>query len=315
MRRIAVTGGAGFIGSHLCDRLVKGGDQVICFDNLLTGRRANVVHLEGSPHFSFHDCDVTGGISLAGSLDAVLHLASPASPIDFARLPLETLMAGTFGTRAALELARKSSARFLFASSSEVYGDPTEHPQHESHLGNVNCIGPRAVYDEGKRVSETFAVTYAVVYGVPVRIARIFNTYGPRMRVDDGRVIPAFVTQALAGAPLTVFGDGSQTRSLCHVDDLVDGLLRLLDSDLTTPVNLGNPEEVTIRELAETIIRTVGSRSAVEYQPLPVDDPKRRRPDIGLAQAQLGWTPRIRFADGLRRILADWPRPAARAVP
>jgi dTDP-glucose 4,6-dehydratase len=306
LRRVVVTGGAGFIGSHLCERMLRREAQVVCLDNLLTGSADNIAHLFGDPRFSFRHYDVTDYLYVEGEVDAVLHFASPASPIDYARMPIQTLKVGTLGTHKALGLARAKGARLLLASTSEVYGDPEVHPQPETYWGNVNPVGPRGVYDEAKRAAETFVTAYHNAHGLDTRIARIFNTYGPRMRREDGRAVPAFIGQALAGAPLTVFGDGRQTRSLCYIDDLVDGLERLLLSDYTQPVNLGNPTEVTMLELAELVRRLVGSDSPVEHQPLPVDDPKRRRPDISTAERVLGWRPRMNLEDGLRRTIEWW---------
>jgi dTDP-glucose 4,6-dehydratase len=306
LRRVVITGGAGFIGSYLCERMLQRGAEVVCLDNLLTGSADNVAHLLDDPRFTFRRYDVTEYLYVEGEVDAILHFASPASPIDYARMPIQTLKVGTLGTHKALGLARAKRARLLLASTSEVYGDPEVHPQPESYWGNVNPVGPRGVYDEAKRAAETFVMAYHNAHGVDTRIARIFNTYGPRMRRHDGRAVPAFITQALAGEPLTVFGDGSQTRSLCYVDDLVDGLERLLLSEYTLPVNLGNPTEVTVLELAELIRRLTGSGSPIEHQPLPVDDPRRRRPDITTAQRELGWQPSIALEDGLARTIAWW---------
>jgi dTDP-glucose 4,6-dehydratase len=305
-RRAVVTGGAGFLGSHLSDRLIARGIEVVALDNLLTGSRANVAHLAGNPAFDLRLQDVTEEIEVEGDVDAVLHLASPASPIDYAQLPIQTIKVGTLGTHKALGLARTKGARFLLASTSEVYGDPEVHPQPEAYWGHVNPIGPRSIYDEGKRAAEAFTMAYRNHHGLDTRIARIFNTYGPRMRRDDGRAVPAFLTQALAGEPITVFGDGSQTRSLCYVDDLIDGIERLLFSDYTLPVNIGNPSEITMLELARTVKRLCGSDSEVVFRPLPVDDPKRRRPDIGVARRELGWNPRTSLEDGLARTIAWW---------
>ncbi|HZS13179.1 MAG TPA: UDP-glucuronic acid decarboxylase family protein [Candidatus Dormibacteraeota bacterium] len=326
MRRIVITGGAGFIGSHLCDRLLHRGLQVVCLDNLLTGSAENVAHLFSNPQFSFRHYDVTEYLYVEGPVDAILHFASPASPIDYAQMPIETLKVGTLGTHKALGLAKAKSARFLLASTSEVYGDPEVHPQSEDYWGNVNPVGPRGVYDEAKRAAETFVMAYHNTHGLDTRIARIFNTFGPRMRRNDGRAVPAFMTQALAGEPLTVFGDGSQTRSLCYIDDLVDGLEKLLLSDYTQPVNLGNPVEVTVLQLAEMIKDLAESQSRIEFRPLPVDDPRRRRPDISTARRELGWEPKVGLQDALLRTLHWWReggphalatlpgRPAPRAV-
>jgi len=306
MRRVVITGGAGFIGSHLCDRLLHRGLSVVCLDNLLTGSADNVAHLFSNPRFSFRHYDVTEYLYVEGEVHAILHFASPASPIDYAQMPIETLKVGTLGTHKALGLAKAKRARFLLASTSEVYGDPEVHPQPEDYWGNVNPVGPRGVYDEAKRAAETFVMAYHNAHGLDTRIARIFNTFGPRMRRNDGRAVPAFITQALAGDPLTVFGDGSQTRSLCYIDDLVEGLIRLLFSDYHLPVNLGNPGELTVVELAEMILELTGSPSPVVHQPLPVDDPRRRRPDISAAMRILGWTPQIPLRDGLERTIAWW---------
>ncbi|MFP5487939.1 MAG: UDP-glucuronic acid decarboxylase family protein [Acidimicrobiia bacterium] len=306
-----VAGGAGFIGSHLVDRLIERGEAVVCVDDLSTGRRSNVAHLDAHPAFRFVDADVTRP-ELADRLapvvaslgrtgfDTVLHLASPASPPAYLARPIETLDVGSTGTRRLLELAVRDRARFLLASTSEVYGDPLEHPQTEGYHGNVNPTGPRSCYDEAKRFAEALTAAYARVHGVEVRIARIFNTYGPRMRPDDGRVVTNFIHQALDGAPLTIYGDGSQTRSFCHVDDEVSGLLALLDGDVTGPVNIGNPDEVTVREFAELVIELTASSSTIEHRDLPDDDPKVRRPDIALATSRLGWSPQIALAVGLR---------------
>jgi dTDP-glucose 4,6-dehydratase len=304
--RVVVTGGAGFLGSHLADRLLADGAEVICIDNLITGSERNVAHLGADPRFSMRVEDVTHAWSIDGRVDAVLHFASLASPVDYLRHPLETLEVGTLGTMNALRLAEDKGARFLLASTSEVYGDPLVHPQPETYWGNVNPIGPRGVYDESKRVSEAFAMAFMHSRGVHVRIARIFNTFGPRMRDHDGRAVPQFVTQALAGAPLTVYGDGSQTRSLCYVDDLVEGLIRLLGSEYTQPVNLGNPQEITVLQLAELIRDACGSASMIEMQPLPVDDPQRRCPDVSIAERELDWRAMVPLGEGLRRTIAWW---------
>ena len=315
MRRVVITGGAGFLGSHICDRLLQRGLHVVCLDNLLTGSADNVAHLFSHPGFSFRHYDVTEYLFVEGGVDAILHFASPASPIDYAQMPIATLKVGTLGTHKALGLAKAKGARFLLASTSEVYGDPEVHPQSESYWGNVNPVGPRGVYDEAKRAAETFVMAYHNAHGVETRIARIFNTFGPRMRKHDGRAVPAFVSQALAGEPLTVFGDGSQTRSLCYVDDLVEGLERLLFSDYHLPVNIGNPGELTVLQLAELIRELTGSPSPIDFQPLPVDDPRRRRPDISTAKRVLGWEPRIDLREGLARTIAWWTEggPHARA--
>jgi len=301
---IVVTGGAGFLGSHLCDYLLTRGHDVVCLDNLLTGSIDNVAHLMGHERFRFIKHDVTEYIFLAGDVDAVLHFASPASPIDYLNLPIQTLKVGSLGTHKALGLAKAKGARFLLASTSEVYGDPLEHPQREDYLGNVNPVGLRGVYDEAKRFAEAMTMAYHRAHGVPTRIARIFNTYGPRMRLDDGRALPAFMAQALRGEPLTVFGDGSQTRSFCYVSDLVDGIHRLLMSDEVHPVNLGNPNEITILDFAREIIELTGSESRIVFQAAPTeDDPKVRQPDIGRARTILGWQPKVPRSEGLARTL------------
>ena len=302
-KRVLVTGGAGFLGSHLCDRLLDEGWDVVCMDNLITGNLANIEHLFGREGFVFVKHDVTNFIHVPGRLDAILHFASPASPIDYLQLPIQTLKVGSLGTHKALGLAKSKDARFLLASTSEVYGDPLIHPQPESYWGNVNPVGPRGVYDEAKRFAEALTMAYHRFHGVDTRIVRIFNTYGPRMRAGDGRVVPAFITQALAGEPLTVFGDGSQTRSFCYVEDEVDGIWRLLQSDHHDPVNIGNPAEMTVLEFAREIIRLTGSRSEITFRPLPEDDPKVRQPDISLARKLLGWEPKVTLEEGLRRTI------------
>jgi len=310
--RVVVAGGAGFLGSHLCDRLVGRGDDVVCLDDLSTGRAQNVAHLDG-PRFSLRQVDVTGPFELEGPVDAVLHLASPASPPAYLARPLETLAAGSEGTRRLLELAGAHGARFLLASTSEVYGDPAVHPQVETYRGNVDPVGPRSVYDEAKRFAEALTMAAHRARGVDVAIARIFNTYGPRLDPSDGRVVSNFVVQALAGLPLTVYGDGSQTRSLCYVDDEVGGLLALLDSTETGPMNLGNPDERTVLELAHCVLEATGSSSEVCFGALPVDDPVRRCPDISRARAALGWVPTTPLAAGLARTVeyfADGARTA-----
>jgi dTDP-glucose 4,6-dehydratase len=309
MARILVTGGAGFLGSHLCERLLAEGWEVLCLDNFLTGSGDNVGHLVGEPRFRLERYDVTNYLHVEGSLDAVAHLASPASPIDYLEHPIHTLKVGALGTLNALGLAKSKGARFLLASTSEVYGDPKVHPQTESYWGNVNAIGPRGVYDEAKRFAEAMAMAYHRTHGVPVRIVRIFNTFGPRMRQRDGRAVPTFIDQALNGEPLTVHGDGSQTRSLCYVDDLIEGIYRLLTSEHTGPVNIGNPHEVTVRHLAETINRLAGRRSELTFVERPVDDPEVRRPDITMARDLLGWDPSVSLEDGLHRTL-QWAREA-----
>jgi dTDP-glucose 4,6-dehydratase len=298
-----VTGGAGFLGSHLCERLLSEGHEVVAMDNLLTGNRRNIEHLESRPGFSFVLHDVTKFIAVDGPLDAVLHFASPASPIDYLELPIQTLKVGSLGTHNALGLAQAKGARFLLASTSEVYGDPLVHPQPESYWGNVNPIGPRGVYDEAKRFAEAITMAYQRANGVDTRIVRIFNTYGERMRPRDGRVVPALIGQALAGEPLTVFGDGSQTRSFCYVSDLVDGIYRLLNSSEKEPVNIGNPAELTVLDFAKTIKALTKTRSPIVHKPLPVDDPKVRQPDITKARKLLGWEPRVLLEDGLKRTI------------
>ncbi len=297
-------GGAGFVGSHLCERLLEDGAAVVAVDNFLTGSEQNLRGLRARPGFEFLRQDIVEGISVQGPLDYVLNLASPASPIDYAQLPLETLRVGSLGTENALKLAETKGAVFLQASTSEVYGDPLVHPQHEGYYGNVNPIGPRAVYDEAKRYSEAITSAYARVRGVKTRIVRIFNTYGPRMRLNDGRVVPAFVGQALRGEDFTVFGDGTQTRSFCYVKDLVDGLVRLALSDVTEPVNIGNPQEMTILQFAEAVRAAAGGGGKIVYQPLPQNDPKQRQPDITRARTLLGWEPRVPLEEGLRETIA-----------
>ncbi len=303
MRRVLVTGGAGFIGSHLCRRFLADGAEVICMDNLLTGRLRNVEDLFGAQGFTFVKHDVTNFIHVAGPLDAVLHFASPASPTDFERLPIQILKVGALGTHKALGLAKDKGARFLLASTSEVYGDPEVNPQPESYWGRVNPIGIRGVYDEAKRFAEAMAMAYHRYHGVATRIVRIFNTYGPGMRPDDGRMIPTFFTQGLRGEDLTLFGDGSQTRSICFVSDLVEGIVRLLRSDETRPVNLGNEREMSVYEVARMILELTGSRGRIVHRELPPDDPKVRRPDISRAREVLGWEPAVAAADGLRTTL------------
>ncbi|HTY08795.1 MAG TPA: UDP-glucuronic acid decarboxylase family protein [Candidatus Edwardsbacteria bacterium] len=303
--RVLVAGGAGFIGSHLCDRLLADGHRVIAVDSLVTGRMGNIAHLRRERRFRFVRRDITAPLVLAGRIDWIFNLASPASPVDFPRIPVQILLTGSVGSRTLLELARRKRARYLLASTSEVYGDPLVHPQPESYWGNVNPIGPRGCYDEAKRFAEAIAMAYRRARGVDTRIVRIFNTYGPRMRLNDGRVVPALVDQALHGRPLTVFGDGSQTRSFCYVSDLVDGICRLMRSNQQDPVNIGNPHEMTILAFANTIRRLTGTRSRIAFKPLPVDDPKQRRPDIARARRTLGWEPRIGFEQGIRQTI-DW---------
>ena len=302
--RILVTGGAGFLGSHLCDRLLGEGHEVIAMDNLITGSTDNIAHLAGNPRFQFIRHDVTNYIYIKGALDAILHFASPASPVDYLELPIQTLKVGSLGTHNALGLALAKGARFLLASTSEVYGDPTVHPQPESYWGNVNPIGPRGVYDEAKRFAEAMTMAYQRSHGVETRIVRIFNTYGPRMRLNDGRVVPNFVGQALRGEPLTVYGDGRQTRSFCYVSDLVDGIYRLLLSNEKEPVNIGNPTELTIAQFAEVINRLTQNAGGLRYEPLPVDDPRQRQPDIGKARRLLGWQPVVGLDEGMERTIA-----------
>jgi dTDP-glucose 4,6-dehydratase len=302
--RILITGGAGFIGSHLCDRLLAEGHDVIAMDNLVTGSTDNIAHLAGNRRFQFIHHNVTEYIYVLGPVDAVMHLASPASPIDFARIPIQILKVGSLGTHNALGVAMAKGARFLLASTSEVYGDPLVHPQPESYWGNVNPIGVRGVYDEAKRFAEAITMAYHRIHGLDTRIIRIFNTYGPRMRLSDGRVVPNFVGQALRGEPLTVYGDGSQTRSFCYVSDLVDGMVRLLMSSEVMPVNVGNPIELPIRTFAETINRLTGNPAGIVTKPLPADDPKQRRPDITRARTILGWDPRVGLDEGLTHTIA-----------
>ena len=306
--RILVTGGAGFIGSHLCDRLLAEGHEVIAMDNLITGSTDNIAHLAGRRDFQFIFHDVTNYIYVRGKLDAVMHLASPASPVDFTAIPIQILKVGSLGTHKALGLAQEKGARFLLASTSEVYGDPLVHPQPETYWGNVNPIGVRGVYDEAKRFAEAMTMAYHRVHGLDTRIARIFNTYGERMRLNDGRVVPNLVGQALRGEPLTVYGDGSQTRSFCYVSDLVDGLYRLLMSGEVNPVNLGNPHETTILEFAELINRLTGNKAGIVFRPLPPDDPRQRRPDITRARTILGWEPRVSLEEGLERTITWFKR-------
>jgi len=303
--RILIAGGAGFIGSHLCDSLISRGHRVICLDNLLTGSMTNIAHLVKNGSMEFVEHDVTEPLQIDGHLDYVLHFASPASPIDFQRIPLEILKVGSLGTLNALELANHKNARFLLASTSEVYGDPLVHPQREDYWGNVNPVGSRSVYDEAKRFAEAATMAYHRSRGLDTRIARIFNTYGPRMRGSDGRVIITFISQALRNQPLTVFGDGSQTRSFCYVSDLVEGICKLMLSDLHDPVNLGNPEELTILELARRVLEITGSNSGIENRPLPENDPKLRRPDISRAHELLGWSPQVPLSEGLLWTI-DW---------
>jgi dTDP-glucose 4,6-dehydratase len=304
--RVLVTGGAGFIGSHLCERLLADGHDVIAMDNLITGSTDNIAHLAGERSFKFIHHDVTDYVYVPGEVDAVMHLASPASPVDFARIPIQILKVGSLGTHNALGLALAKGARFLLASTSEVYGDPLVHPQPESYWGNVNPIGVRGVYDEAKRFAEAITMAYHRIHGVDTRIIRIFNTYGPRMRLDDGRVVPNFITQALRREPITVYGDGSQTRSFCYVTDLVEGMVRLLMSDEVYPVNVGNPNETSVLTFAETINRLTGNAAGVEFRSLPEDDPKQRRPDVTRARKLLGWEAQVDLDDGLSRTIYDF---------
>ena len=303
MARVVITGGSGFLGSHIADRLLDRGDEVIAIDNLVTGSVANIEHLFGQAGFTFVQHDVSTYVWVPGPVDRVMHLASPASPIDYLRMPIQTLKVGSLGTHNALGLAKAKGARFFLSSTSEVYGDPQEHPQTESYWGHVNPIGPRGVYDEAKRFAEAMSMAYHRYHGVDVRIARIFNTFGPRMRRNDGRVVSNFIIQALKGEPLTVQGEGTQTRSFCYCDDTVAGLIALLDSNVTTPVNIGSMAEMTILDLASTVIELTDSSSELSFEALPVDDPVQRRPDITLAREQLGWEPRVDVRDGLQRTI------------
>ena len=304
MPRTLITGAAGFLGSHLCDRFIAEGHEVVGMDNFITGDPENIAHLMGHERFSFVRHDVSNFIYVAGDLDYILHFASPASPIDYLKLPIQTLKVSSLGSHNALGLAKAKGARMLIASTSEVYGDPQVHPQPETYWGHVNPIGSRGVYDEAKRFSEAITMAYHRYHGVETRIVRIFNTYGPRMRLDDGRALPAFMGQALRGEPITVFGDGSQTRSFQYVDDLIEGIWRLLHSDTSDPVNIGNPDEVSIREFAEEVVALTGSRSSLTFHDLPADDPQIRQPDIARAREVLGWEPRVSRADGLQRTLS-----------
>ncbi|WP_330252131.1 SDR family oxidoreductase [Nocardia sp. NBC_00565] len=316
--RVLVTGGAGFIGSHLCALLLDRGDQVICVDDLSTGNKSNIEYLAENPAFEFYEADVSAGLEIEGTVSAVAHLASPASPPDYHRLPLETLAVGSRGTEHALRLAHRHGARFVLASTSEIYGDPLMHPQREEYWGNVNPIGPRSVYDEAKRFAEALTAAYRRTLGVDTGVIRIFNTYGPRMRPHDGRVVTSFITQALNGDPLTIYGDGSQTRSFCYVDDLIRGIVAMIDSPEPGPVNLGNPNERTVAELAELVLAVTGAHSPIEFHPLPTDDPTRRRPDITKARRTLGWSPRVDIEDGVGRTV-EWfrsrPEEVAAAAP
>lgn len=299
-KRVLITGGAGFLGSHLCDRFIKEGYHVIAMDNLITGSLSNIEHLFKLKEFEFYNHDVSKFVHVPGKLDYILHFASPASPIDYLKIPIQTLKVGSLGTHNLLGLAKSKGARMLIASTSEVYGDPLVHPQTEDYWGNVNPIGPRGVYDEAKRFQEAITMAYHTYHNLETRIVRIFNTYGPRMRLDDGRALPAFMSQALKGEDLTVFGDGSQTRSFCYVDDLIDGIYRLLLSDYAFPVNIGNPVEITLKEFAEEIIHLTGTKQKIVYHPLPKDDPKQRKPDIRKAKEILGWEPKVSRSEGLK---------------
>ena len=301
MKRVLITGAAGFLGSHLCDKFIDKGYYVIAMDNLITGDLKNIAHLEDHPNFEFCNHDVTQYVDVKGDLDYILHFASPASPIDYLKIPIQTLKVGSLGTHNLLGLAKKKNARILIASTSEVYGDPLVHPQTEEYFGNVNTIGPRGVYDEAKRFQESITMAYHRFHGVEVRIARIFNTYGPRMRLNDGRVIPAFMGQALRGEDLTVFGDGSQTRSFCYVEDEIEGFYKLLMSDYSLPINIGNPHEITILEFAEEIIKLTGTQQKIIFEPLPTDDPLQRQPDITKAKEILNWEPTITREDGMKK--------------
>ena len=314
MPKTLITGGAGFLGSYLCDRFILEGHEVICMDNLLTGNAENIEHLIGLNTFSFINYDVTNYLQVEGDLDYILHFASPASPLDYLKYPIQTLKVGALGTLNALGLAKAKNARFLLASTSEVYGDPEVHPQPEDYWGSVNSIGVRGVYDEAKRYAEAMTMAYHRYHGVETRIVRIFNTFGPRMRLNDGRALPNFMSQALTGQPLSLFGDGQQTRSFCFVDDLIEGLFRLLNSDITTPVNIGNPEEITVETLAREIIEMSGSDSELSFHPLPQDDPKVRRPDITKARTELGWSPKITREEGLKKTLAYFRKEIQKAA-
>jgi dTDP-glucose 4,6-dehydratase len=300
-KRVLITGAAGFLGSHLCDRFIKEGYDVVGMDNLITGDLRNIEHLMKLKEFEFYHHDVSKFVHVPGRIDYILHFASPASPIDYLKIPIQTLKVGSLGTHNLLGFARVKNARILVASTSEVYGDPTVHPQREDYWGNVNPIGPRGVYDEAKRFQEAITMAYHTYHGVETRIIRIFNTYGPRMRLNDGRALPAFIGQALRGEDLTVFGDGSQTRSFCYVDDLIDGIYKLLLSDYAYPVNIGNPDEISLKDFAEEVIKLTGTNQKIVYMPLPVDDPKQRKPDITRAKEILGWEPKVNRADGLKK--------------
>ena len=306
--RVVITGAAGFLGSHLGDRFLADGHDVVGIDNLLTGTLDNITHLTGQPNFEFVHLDVTNAVHVDGPVDGVLHFASPASPVDYLELPIPTLKVGSYGTHKTLGLARAKGARYLLASTSEVYGDPLVHPQPETYWGNVNPIGPRGVYDEAKRFAEALTMAYHRYHGLDTRIVRIFNTFGTRMRPADGRVVSNFIVQALCGRPITVYGDGSQTRSFCYVEDEIEGIYRLFNSDFVEPTNIGNPDEFTIRELAQMVLEETGSASEIDYRPLPTDDPRVRRPDIGIARTVLGWEPRVPLREGLRRTIPYFRR-------
>lgn len=308
--KILITGGAGFIGSHLCDRFIKDGHYVVCMDNLLTGSLKNIAHLKKEKKFKFINHDVTKHIKIMGSVDVILHFASPASPIDYIKLPIQTLKVGSLGTHNALGLAKEKKAKFLIASTSEVYGDPLVHPQKESYWGNVNPIGPRGVYDEAKRFAEAITMAYHRVHKIDTKIVRIFNTFGERMRLNDGRVVPNFISQALKGVPLTIYGSGRQTRSFCYVSDMVNGILRLLNSSVNEPVNIGNPDEYSILEFAKIILKLTGSKSKIIFEKLPIDDPQVRQPDISRAKKLLKWYPFISVEEGLERTI-KWFRERA----
>ena len=302
-KRVLVTGGAGFLGSHLCEKLLEEGFSVLCMDNFLTGRKENIEHLLGNPHFKFEKHDVTKFIDVKGNLDYIMHFASPASPVDYHKHPIHTLKVGALGTYNSLGLAKVKKATFFLASTSEVYGDPEVNPQNEEYWGHVNPVGPRSVYDEAKRYAEAITMAYHNKHNIDVRIVRIFNTYGPRMRINDGRALPAFMCQALRDDPITVFGEGSQTRSFCYVDDLINGIYKLLNSDITSPVNIGNPNEVSILNFAKEIVDLTKSKSEIVYKPLPINDPKVRRPDISKAKKFLGWEPKVSREEGLKKVL------------